>query len=442
VHYFETVRTCRYDKPTQVGEKMSRSKITLLVLFLSTTLPWSGEGFSNPSSTAGRTYGSTGSSFSNTSPSTRSLSSSSKRQQALAPFGHASITHHTSKITSPVILKESLTEGEKKRRSRQLLATSGDTNNKNIGKRWHKRLFSKFWHRSDASTAVTPLRMTVMDDETAALLESITVYNNEEFIFRNFDVLNPKEVLAGFVPSDDLMFQDAMKIDTIKSQTSVASANTMIDSEFYDVAICPADVPSKNASEIKTKRQRSVRRISLSLARLMAALIENILTSRVVNSALEVPENFVVQVEPLGNSVRRLLLKGQLRANAKISTGRLVFAPIRFSKGSLELEGVTLNLFGFLQQQQPQQEQSENLEITMNKNSLRDDVVRYPKQFDIHVKDLTMSRHDLLFSPCVKNGLRELLINILKDRGVQSSSIRITSIDILVGSCVCWYCFA
>jgi hypothetical protein len=341
-----------------------------------------------------------------------------------------------------VILKESLTEGEKKRRSRQLLATSGDTNNKNIGKRWHKRLFSKFWHRSDASTAVTPLRMTVMDDETAALLESITVYNNEEFIFRNFDVLNPKEVLAGFVPSDDLMFQDAMKIDTIKSQTSVASANTMIDSEFYDVAICPADVPSKNASEIKTKRQRSVRRISLSLARLMAALIENILTSRVVNSALEVPENFVVQVEPLGNSVRRLLLKGQLRANAKISTGRLVFAPIRFSKGSLELEGVTLNLFGFLQQQQPQQEQSENLEITMNKNSLRDDVVRYPKQFDIHVKDLTMSRHDLLFSPCVKNGLRELLINILKDRGVQSSSIRITSIDILVGSCVCWYCFA
>jgi hypothetical protein len=314
-----------------------------------------------------------------------------------------------------------------------LFSTSADIENKSI-KRWHKRLFSKLWHRSDASTAVTPLRMTVMDEETAALLESITVYN-EEFILRNFDSFDPKEVLTEVVRSDISMLQDALEP---VSQTSIASVNTAIDSEFYDVAIRPAVVPSKRPKQATTISHRSFRLRSLSLARLMAALVENILTSHVTNRALEVPENFAVQVMPLENTIRRLLLKGQFRANVKISTGRLVFAPIRFSKGHLELEEVTLNLIGFLQQQQPKQ-QTENLDFSKNKFSSRDEVVRYPKQFDIHVQDLTMSRHDLLFSPCVKNGLRGLLIKILKDRGIKSSSIRITSIDVLVGSFCCWY---
>jgi hypothetical protein len=403
---------------------MCRSRVTLLVLFVSTTLPWSGESFANPSFTVGRTYSSTSYSFGKTT-STRNRSSSSKRQQGLAPSQHISIPSHLPTITSTVILRESLTEGGK-RRNRQLIAVSGGTTN-NSRKRWHKRLFSKLWRRSDASTAVTPLRMTVMDEETVALLESITIYN-EEFILRNFDALYPNDVLSDVVVSDKFILQDTMESGTIKSRNSVATVSTVIDSEFYDVAIFPA-VPTKPPLQKNIEPQRTFRRRSLSLARLMAALIENILTSRIVNSALEAPENFVVQVEPLENTIRRLLLKGQFRANAKISTGRLVFAPIRFSKGSLELEKVTLNLFGFLQQQQPQQQQT----VNENDFSSRDDIVRYPKQFDIHVHDLTMSRHDLLFSPCVKNGLRRLLINILKDRGVQSSSIRITSIDILVG---------
>ena len=59
---------------------------------------------------------------------------------------------------------------------------------------------------------------------------------------------------------------------------------------------------------------------------------------------------------------------------------------------------------------------------------------RYPKQFDLHIKELKMSRDDLMLSPCVKNGLRQLLINLLRDRGIRSNSIEIASIDILVST--------
>ena len=39
---------------------------------------------------------------------------------------------------------------------------------------------------------------------------------------------------------------------------------------------------------------------------------------------MEDPENLQVQVQPLDNTIGRLFLRGQFRANAKISTERLV----------------------------------------------------------------------------------------------------------------------
>jgi hypothetical protein len=399
-------------------------------------MPWSGEAFSNPSSTAVRAYESrsTGSAVGIT-PFARSYPFAAAVVKRKQRHSFLSIRHTVSSTkTSTLLLRESLREGGKRRRG----ATAKATTTANVNRRWHRRLFSKLLLRQD-SPAVAPLRMAVMDEETEALLDSIAIYN-EEFILRDFASIVPNEVLSEVILPKDLTLQDPNSSTTLTSSASAA-----IDSEFYNVAISPATATPTKSSKAETKPRRSSRSKGLSLPRLMAKLIENILTSRVVKHALEVPESFLVEVEPLENSVSRLFMKGQFRANVHISTGRLVFAPIRFSQGTLKLEEVTLNLLGFLQQQQQQhhhQQQSPSQQQQQRKGATDQNsskcsngdggVIRYPKQFDIHVDNLTMSRHDLLFSPCVKNGLRRLLINILKDRGLQSSSIRIMSIDILV----------
>ncbi|KAG7363454.1 hypothetical protein IV203_026814 [Nitzschia inconspicua] len=391
---------------------MASRRITVLIVFLSSSLPWSGEAFSNPS---GCPYGSYTSS---------SVGGCTQHSTQSHPFKRKKSRHAaTFRTPSALLLRESLREGGQRRKQRIATVAKGANSSRN--RRWHRRLFSKLLLRQDATPAVTPLRMTVMDEETEALLDSIAMYS-EELILGDFDSITPSDVLSEAVFSDKVIQEDKSKEAAISSMSA-----SMVDSEFYDVAISPAPRTSQTRiSNPTNKSSRSSRSRSLSFPRLLAALFEKILTSRVVNNALEEPENFRVEVEPLENTMSRLLLKGQFRANAKISTGRLVFRPIRFSKGTLELEEVTLNLLGFLQQP-TSQPKSSDMKKDSTKQTTGDGVVRYPKQFDIHVQDLTMTRHDLLFSPCVKNGLRRLLINILKDRGVQSSSIRITSIDIL-----------
>jgi len=307
------------------------------------------------------------------------------------------ISRHFSLRESSGDGKSSTSAGRQQRRS------------KNNGKRWHRRIFSKLRSTKREISPAAPLRMTAVDQETEALLESIASYsNNQDFILRNFESITPDMVL---LQDDD------------NSETFTASPLGVIDSEFYDVSITPASKRNSKASATDTAAVAEIpRNSSFSMSRMMGKLVENILTSRIVQHASENPESLSVEVEPLGKALTRLLLRGQFRANAKVSTGRLVFPPIRFSSGKVELERVTLNLLSFLHPSNQNHQQ--------NASSKRG-VVRYPKQFDLHIEDLTMSRHDLLFSPCVKNGLRTLLINILRDRGLQSSSIRISSIDIL-----------
>ena len=246
--------------------------------------------------------------------------------------------------------------------------------------------------------------------------------NNQDFIIQNFDTITPNIVF----PTQDDDDEEEETNNTNKGNSA------FVDSEFYDVNITPASTTTTTTTSpsdtVNTKKSAS----------LLGNLVENILTSRIVQHTLEEPENFNIEVEPLDNTFSKLL-RGRFHANAKICTGRLVFKPIRFSSGTLKLDEVTLNILGFLQQQQQQQPQpqtqSKDIQESVEKKPRRSTgggVVRYPKQFDLHIDDLTMSRHDLLFSPCVKNGLRRLLVNILQDRGVQSSSICVSSIDIMV----------
>lgn len=275
--------------------------------------------------------------------------------------------------------------------------------------------------------------------------------NDSDFITKNFNTLNPELVFPINVSpklnndkekktasSLSLISSNSMTVDTTadtKTGQDIigidrnSESRLTIDSEYFDVKLRPAAAVSANneAEEgLNVSRRRG----------LICRFLERILTERIGQRwSVELPEDLMIDVRPsLGkyNGVGRLF-RGHFRADATLSTGRIVFDPIRFSSLQIELEQVTLNFLGFFQSNDEKStiQKKQCPKNTKHHWQQKKQNARYPKQFDLHIKDLTMSRQDLHFSPCVRNGLRRLLIKILKNRGVQTSSIKITSIDIL-----------
>jgi hypothetical protein len=256
-------------------------------------------------------------------------------------------------------------------------------------RRWPRKLWSQIARRnSRVRSSPAPLRMLSVDDETEALLESITKHHNDDFILRNFEEKSPDTILP-------------------------VVGHPTIDSEFYDVTVTRSSSIVKPAPLTKERKTTTPR--SIGMARLIGRLLENILTGIIVRNTAESPESLKIHALPRGNAVPRLV-RGTIYTDVKIEADRLVFPAIRMSSGSLEIKRMALNVMGFL----PNQRKASSS--------------RYPKQFDLHADDLTFSRHDLLFSPCIRNGLQRLLVRILRDRGVKSSSIKVSSIDILVST--------
>ena len=114
------------------------------------------------------------------------------------------------------------------------------------------------------------------------------------------------------------------------------------------------------------------------------------------------------------------LFQGKFHTNAEIDASGLIFPAIRMSSGRLEVKRLILQITGFIGNQ------------NNGNGSGKPAPTRYPEQFDLHAHDWTFTQDDLMESRCIRNGLKNLLVRILQDKGVRSSSIEITSIDILV----------
>jgi len=259
---------------------------------------------------------------------------------------------------------------------------------RNQKEKWPRRIWLKILRKQPSRKAATPLHMQSIDEETEALLESISQTYNEDFILRNLQAVEPDMVLPVVSPSD-------------------------IDSEFYGVAITQSDSAALSIKEAAAQSPSDAPKSisSISVTRWMGSICENVLTGIITRNAVEEPEDLSVQASPRGNVLARLVC-GRLRTDAKLEVGRLVFPNLRMSKGTLNVKRMTLNVMGFLTRQ-------------------RESTSRFPRQFDLHADDFTFSRHDLLFSRCIRNGLKTLLVRILKDRGIQPSTIKVTSLDIL-----------
>ena len=184
------------------------------------------------------------------------------------------------------------------------------------------------------------------------------------------------------------------------SHSILNKRGSLFDTKDDDHDISPASI---------SQEQKPV--VNSSVLSLGGAVAVKVLKALISRYATEEPEDLTIRASQDGLFVPRFVM-GRFMANAYIETGRLVFPSIRLSSGRLYIQRVALNWLGFL--------------------SNKTDASRYRNQFDLFAEDWKFSRHDLLFSDSVRNGLRLLLVRILRDKGVDLSSIEISSLDILV----------
>jgi len=434
-------------------------RLAILAVCLISTLSWSGESFVYPitTTTTAKDLRTCASSECCKKPihvgSTSQIGNQQTSQSPpYSPFSSFTISSITSYRRSSARKaawfnndQSSSSRGEKHGRGGR------STNNGDNRKGWHRRIFGRIpWRRGQSKSSLPSSSSPVSSSSLAAPLQIVrgnpnTSEDDDDFIARNFETINPESVLPVVPQKSKLSLSSSSSSLSLPSQSISLDSKAQemdqaagdigyhsklpltIDSEYFDVAIIPAVTVTDNGNASTIAKKGGLP----SASKLICRFLENILTDRIGNRwPTEIPEDLTIDVRPsLGkyNNIRRLF-RGHLCADAKLSSGRIVFHPIRFSSVKLELKQVTLNLMGFFlsnknknEQQQQKREQRQHQKQN----------VRYPQQFDLHIEDLIMTRHDLLFSPCVKNGLRRLLINVLQDRGLQSRSIEITSIDIL-----------
>ena len=454
--------------------------MNLAVLTLTmTTLPWSGESFvsTNPSSATKASGLSLSESFARNpfhdvrihrsrrrASTRRQLQQSHPAQEPHPSFSSPTVSflvsyRRSSSLLSAAMLNDPSSSRRGKRNSRGRRSNAADKK----GSGWHKRLLGKISFRRQSqgrrggpeSSSSLPSASIEHQEAQMDTVESIGPFKQEkkdrkiDFVARNFDMMTPGEILP--IVEVDEKSSPMPKVPSPEAAPKVhgRSKPPAIDSEYFDVSIKSATASNNTKG-------------------LVCRLLKNILMERIGQRwPTETPEGLEIDISASPdryNNILRLLFRGLFRADATLSSDRIVFPTVRFSSIRLQMKQVTLNLLGFFgsnheyyqiidanadgnnnghhkkhQKGRHDQHQDDQQRTTRRGNYANSSTtmktigkVRYPKQFDVHIENLTMSRHDLLFSPCVKNGLRRLLVNVLKDRGVSSDSIRITSIDILV----------
>jgi hypothetical protein len=271
-------------------------------------------------------------------------------------------------------------------------------------------------HDSAQPLHMTPDDDSVMDQETTALLEGLSLHyaapggDKQDFILRNFQELSPNMVFPevvqqGRVVNIEEEFFDVAITTTRPTETAVATVVAPVKEKQKHIQ--PAAKPSSTSSGR-----------NLSVSRVMGGILENALMGIITRRSIEPPTDVSVQAQPREGGWNSLI-RGKFKTDARIEAGKLVFECIRMSSGSLDVKRLSLNLLGFC---------STPSILGLSSSP------RFLKQFDLHFHKLTFSQEDILGSSCIHNGLRMLLVRILRDRGVQASSVQVTSVDILVRS--------
>jgi hypothetical protein len=152
------------------------------------------------------------------------------------------------------------------------------------------------------------------------------------------------------------------------------------------------------------------------LTRITSSVAESILTGLIDRLSDGSHVNLSVKCAPNGNAYD--LLRGHFQSDASVQFDRLIFPCIQMSGGRLEAHRLAINLWTFTRSRPAASQPTERRRR------------RYPNQFDFVAHDMVFTQEDLFQSSCIRNGLRRLLVRVLKNH-MTLSGISITSIRIL-----------
>jgi len=363
---------------------------------------------------------------------------------------------------------------------------------------WRQRVVSKFRRNK------RQMKMQAVADEVIPHKNTMGLPANlDQFVLDNFEKLSPEQLfrtLEGtqYVLDDNVDFLErslelplvettttldnsatAVVIgedenDTLDRTTTAASTAAVVSEDdghdvFLDCTVAKSQLLGEAAASFEG---------GSSLRKLVRNWFQNLLTNTFTDWAVEPPANLQVRVSPASNLFGPLLMRGHMHCNARVDFDRMVFEFIRLSGGSLEGNGLVLNLLGFTvdHSQSAGTPANNNADAPASStesvsaaaatavlaaaashasnnhaNATQTDQAssppmilsllwkenayspRYQTPFDLYANDCILTQDDLFSSSCVKNGLKNLLVRILKGRGFRTSrkDVEINDISIL-----------
>ena len=337
---------------------------------------------------------------------------------------------------------------------------------------WRRRVFSRLRpnKRGHKHNMVATLESTEVSKQAPL----------DQFVLENFERLSPEQLFSAqekqgynrrrahpsclfseVAPELPLVEaseqEDTVSEDSSREATFAMSSKTSLTEEKNTKALQKMAIVSNSVIGATSSFEGGP-----PMTKVVRQWFQNLLVNTFTNWSVEPPRNLRVLCSPMGN-VFWSILRGQINCNVRMDFDRLVFEPIQLSGGSIEGSDLALNLLGFtvdhskefnittglLNSPSPSKVDASTKKrkdkTSLNKKKTEDkiskasqdvklfskDGKRYQKPFDLHANDCIMTQEDLFASECVRNGLRNLLVRILKRRNIVPSLVEVTSIEIL-----------
>lgn len=309
-------------------------------------------------------------------------------------------------------------------------STTTQSSQKN-SRRW-RRAFRKVLKRQPKSRKDSVFAVSQKEDKSAlkgrtalqmsSVLDQVETIDMMDQILEDFDLYTPSDVFPNMTFDEISLpyvgpLEEFLKEDIDASTAETDSVDDDDDFLLEDDEL--DDLVAQETSMLKPSMMKPHHRAAV-VHRMTKSYFESLLRGLFHRWSVKPARSLSVDVQPK-RFVMTQLVRGKLKANAKVEFRDFVTAPIQLSSGSVEARRLTLNLWSF------------------TPDYLRQGIRRYPSQFDFHFNDLVFSEDDLIKSRSIRNGLQRLLTRILKGAGVSSNQVKVTSIRILVstvtGSC-------
>mmetsp|Transcript_27005 Transcript_27005/g.39111 ORF Transcript_27005/g.39111 Transcript_27005/m.39111 type:complete len:657 (+) Transcript_27005:148-2118(+) len=131
------------------------------------------------------------------------------------------------------------------------------------------------------------------------------------------------------------------------------------------------------------------------------------------------PHKLTIVSNPRGNILSRLISRGEILSDVQINFERLVFHNLRMSGGRIDIKRMSLKILANVP----------SLRRVLGNKKIH----RFPSPFEFHAQDCIFTQDDILQSPCIQNGIQNLLNHILNKSGfLSATSVTVSSVKILV----------